>query len=320
MANLISAEPPSRQASPVADAVPGNWVDAWAPVGWQPYLRLARADRPIGAWLLFWPCAWSLALANLAEGRAVPHLWHMALLLAGAFVMRSAGCAWNDIVDRNFDARVERTRSRPIPSGQITVRQAAAFGLGCCLLGLLVLLQFNWFTVALGIASLLPVAVYPFMKRITNWPQAVLGLTFKWGALMGWAATFGQLDTAALVLYAACIAWTLGYDTIYAHQDKEDDALLGLGSSALRLGAATHRWLVGFYGTTWLGLAAAGLLAGAGWVYLWVLATVALHLIWQVATLDTEDASNCLDRFRSNHGLGALVLGAIIADMLWHWL
>jgi 4-hydroxybenzoate polyprenyltransferase len=320
MADMISTQPPSRHAPPVADAVPGNWVDTLAPVRWRPYLRLARADRPIGAWLLFWPCAWSLALANLAEGRALPNAWHMALFLVGSFVMRSAGCAWNDIVDRDFDRRVARTRSRPIPSGQITVRQAAAFGVACCLLGLIVLLQFNRFAVLLGIASLLPVAIYPFMKRITNWPQAVLGLTFKWGALMGWAVTFGRLDAAALVLYAACVAWTLGYDTIYAHQDKEDDALLGLKSTALRLGATTHRWLAGFYGAAWLGLAAAGLLAGAGWVYLWGLAAIALHLAWQVATLDTDDASNCLDRFKANHGLGILVFGAIVADMLWRWI
>ena len=306
---------PAPHPGIVADAVPGNWVDTLAPAGWRPYLRLARADRPIGGWLLFWPCAWSLALANLAEGRALPNPWHLALFLAGAFFMRSAGCAWNDIVDRDYDARVERTRSRPIPSGQISVRQAAAFGVACCLLGLLVLLQFNRFAVILGVASLGPVAIYPFMKRITHWPQAVLGLTFKWGALMGWAATFGRLDAAALVLYAACIAWTLGYDTIYAHQDKEDDALLGLKSTALRLGPATRPWLVAFYGAAWIGLAAAGLMAGAGVVYLWVMTAVALHLAWQIATLDTDDSSNCLDRFRANHGLGALVLVAIVADM-----
>ena len=316
----------NQPAGQVADAVPGNWVDRYAPVWARPYLRLARADRPIGAWLLFWPCAWSLALANLAQssaaggGRALPdpwhpHPWHMALFVAGAFVMRSAGCAWNDIVDRDYDARVARTRSRPIPSGQISTTQAALFGIGCCLTGLVVLLQFNAFTVWLGVASLLPVAIYPFMKRVTNWPQAVLGLTFEWGALMGWAATFGRLDAAALVLYAACIGWTLGYDTIYAHQDKEDDALLGLGSTALRLGEATPRWLAAFYGATWLGLACAGLMAGAGWVFLWGMATVALHLTWQTVTLDISDAANCLARFRSNHGLGALVLVAIMADM-----
>jgi 4-hydroxybenzoate polyprenyltransferase len=306
--------------STVADAVPGNWVDTLAPAAWRPYLRLARADRPIGGWLLFWPCAWSLALANLAEGRAFPHLWHLALFLIGAFVMRSAGCAWNDIVDRDIDARVERTRSRPIPSGQISVRQALAFGIGCCLIGLAVLLQFNWFAVALGVASLGPVAIYPFMKRITNWPQIVLGLTFKWGALMGWAVTSGRLDWAALVLYAACIAWTLGYDTIYAHQDREDDALLGLGSTALRLGPATRTWLAGFYGAMLGGLVLAGWLAGAGVIYVWMLGAVALHLLWQVATIDIDDPANCLDRFRANHGLGALVLAAIMADMLVRWL
>ena len=303
------------QTAAVADAVAGNWVDTWAPAALRPYLRLARADRPIGAWLLFWPCAWSLALANLVEGRAFPNLWHMVLFLVGAFVMRSAGCAWNDIVDRDIDARVERTRSRPIPSGQIGVKQAAAFAAVCCLAGLVVLLQFNWFAVGLGIASLGPVAIYPFMKRITNWPQVALGLTFKWGALMGWAVTFGRLDAAALVLYVAAIAWTLGYDTIYAHQDKEDDALLGLGSTALGLGEATKAWLTGFYALTLAGLALAGWLAGAGLVYLWILASVALHFAWQVSTLDIDDPANCLDRFRSNHGLGALVLLAIIADM-----
>jgi 4-hydroxybenzoate polyprenyltransferase len=314
----MTVQPPTVPAAPiapVADAVADNWVDAWAPPLLRPYLRLARADRPIGGWLLFWPCAWSLALANLAEGRALPNLWHLALFLVGAFVMRSAGCAWNDIVDRDIDARVARTRLRPIPSGQISVRQALGFGVGCCLAGFVVLLQFNWFSVLLGIAALGPVAIYPFMKRITNWPQAVLGLTFKWGALMGWAVTFGRLDAAALVLYAACIAWTLGYDTIYAHQDKEDDALLGLGSTALRLGSSTKTWLAGFYGLAWIGLAAAGWLAGTSGVYFWGLGAVALHLAWQVATLDTEEATNCLDRFRANHGLGALVLGAIVADM-----
>ena len=299
----------------VADAPPGNWVERLAPRWALPYLQLARADRPIGAWLLFWPCAWSLALASLAAGRAYVDPWHLLLFLIGAFVMRAAGCAWNDIVDRDIDARVERTRSRPIPSGRIGVRQALAFGIGCCLVGLIVLLQFNRFAVLLGIASLIPVTIYPFMKRITYWPQAVLGLTFKWGALMGWAATFGRLDAAAVVLYAASIAWTIGYDTIYAHQDKEDDATLGLKSTALRFGRQTHRWLVLFYGLALAGLMAAGWLAGAGLFSFAGLIAAGAHMAWQVRTLDTENPANCLARFRSNHGLGAIVFLGICADM-----
>ena len=308
------APQPITSAS-VADARPGNWVERLAPRWALPYLQLARADRPIGAWLLFWPCAWSLALAGIANGSAAPNPWHLALFLIGAFVMRAAGCAWNDIVDRDFDARVERTRSRPIPSGRISVRRAAAFGVGCALVGLLVLLQFNRFAILLGIASLVPVAIYPFMKRFTYWPQAVLGLTFKWGALMGWAVTFGRLDATAVLLYGACIAWTIGYDTIYAHQDKEDDALLGLKSTALRFGAQTKSWLVLFYAIAWSGLLIAGVMAGARAPYLAALTLCALHMGWQIATLDTADPANCLARFRSNHGLGALVFAGGLADM-----
>jgi 4-hydroxybenzoate polyprenyltransferase len=303
-------------AGAIADAPPGNWVDSRAPESIRPYLRLARADRPIGAWLLFWPCAWSLGLANLAEGRALPNLWHLVLFVVGAFVMRSAGCAWNDVVDREYDAKVERTRLRPIPSGQISVTDALAFGVACSLVGLIVLVQFNRFAIWLGIASLLPVAIYPFMKRITYWPQAVLGLTFKWGALMGWAATFGRLDLPALVLYAACIAWTLGYDTIYAHQDKEDDALVGLRSTALRFGRQTPWWLTLFYALTWAGLVGAGLMAGAGLCFVVAMSVAGLQLAWQVTTLDIDDAANCLDRFRSNHGLGAIIFAGIVADMV----
>jgi 4-hydroxybenzoate polyprenyltransferase len=310
---------PAAQVS-VADALPGNWVERLAPFWALPYLQLGRADRPIGAWLLFWPCAWSLGLASLAGGRAHVDPWHLLLFLVGAFVMRAAGCAWNDIVDRDIDARVERTRSRPIPSGRISVKQALAFGIGCCLAGLAVLLQFNWFAVAVGVASLVPVTIYPFMKRFTYWPQAVLGLTFKWGALMGWAATFGRLDPAALVLYIACIAWTIGYDTIYAHQDKEDDAVLGLKSTALRFGARTPQWLVLFYTLALVGLGFAGWLAGAGGVSLLALLLAGAHMAWQVATLDTASPANCLARFRSNHGLGAIVFLGISADMAFRTL
>ncbi|MEZ5774256.1 MAG: 4-hydroxybenzoate octaprenyltransferase [Hyphomicrobiaceae bacterium] len=305
---------PSGHAGTVADAIPGNWVDRLAPEAVKPYLRLARADRPIGAWLLMWPCWWSSALAAIAAGDPYPSPWHLALFLAGAFVMRAAGCAYNDLVDRDFDAKVERTRSRPIPSGQISVRAAKLFMIGLAFAGLLVLLQFNRFTILLGIASLGIVAIYPFMKRVTHWPQSVLGLAFGWGALMGFAARLGTLDWPAVALYAAAIAWIIGYDTIYAHQDKEDDALIGLKSTALRFGARTKPWLTVFYGLTLGGLGLAVALAGGGPLAFLGLGLAGLHMIWQIRTLDIGDGANCLARFRSNHHLGAIVFLGLLAD------
>ena len=230
----------------VADAT-GNWVDTRAPFWSRPYLRLSRLDRPIGSWLLLMPCWWSAALAaGVAHDiRQLPLV--ILLFFVGAFVMRGAGCTWNDITDRDLDARVERTRSRPIPAGQVSVVQALAFVVVQALIGLAVLLQFNRFAVMTGIASLIIVAVYPFMKRITWWPQVVLGLAFSWGALMGFAVTLGRIDLTALALYAGSIAWVIGYDTIYAHQDAEDDALIGIKSTARLFGARTHRALVLFY-------------------------------------------------------------------------
>ena len=299
-------------AGAVADAVPGNWVDRYAPPAVRPYLRLARADRPIGGWLLLWPCWWSSALAAVAQGSGFPNVWHLSLFFAGAFTMRAAGCAYNDIVDRDYDARVARTRSRPLPSGQVSVRAARLFMVALALCGFLVLIQLNRFSIALGIGSLAIVAAYPFMKRITHWPQSVLGLAFSWGALMGWSAEFGRLDWAPVALYVGTVAWVVGYDTIYAHQDKEDDALVGLKSTALRFGAATGRWLVLFYGLAWAGWAAASVLAGAGPVVWLGLAAVAAHMAWQVLTLDTEDPGNCLTRFRSNHGLSAILFGGLL--------
>ncbi len=301
---------------PVADAAPGNWVDKWAPEPVRPYLRLARADRPIGVWLLLWPCWWSTALASLSQGAAFPNLWHLFLFAIGAIVMRAAGCAYNDIVDRDYDARVARTKSRPIPSGQITLLQAQIFMVLCCLVGLLVLMQFNSFTIGLGIASLALIAIYPFMKRFTSWPQVVLGFVFSWGALMGWAAHFGRLDWPSICLYGAAIAWTIGYDTIYAHQDKEDDALLGLGSTALSFGDETRFWLIGFYILTILALTAAGLLAGAGIVFLIGMSVAATQFAWQVTTLDINDSTNCLKRFRSNRDVGIIVFASLVADMI----
>src|SRR6476619_2440969 len=215
-------------AGRVADAT-GNWVDTRAPDWLKPYLRLTRLDRPIGWWLLLLPCWWSSALAAVADGAWGPSPWHILLFLIGAIVMRGAGCTWNDLVDRDIDGRVERTRSRPIPSGQVSVRAAVVFLVLQALIGLLVLIQFNRFAIGVGIASLGVVAIYPFMKRFTYWPQIFLGLAFSWGALMGWTAAFGRLDWPALVLYAGSICWVIGYDTIYAHQDREDDALIGIG-------------------------------------------------------------------------------------------
>jgi 4-hydroxybenzoate polyprenyltransferase len=302
-------------ARTVPDAPPGNWVDRVAPAAWKPYLRLARFDRPIGAWLLLFPCWWGQALAELSLGQAYPSPLLLALFLAGAFLMRGAGCTYNDIVDKDYDASVARTAARPIPSGHVSLAQAWVFLVLLCLAGLAILVQLNLFTIVLGVVSLLLIAVYPFAKRFTYWPQVVLGLTFKWGALVGWTAVTGSLSLAPLVLYAGCVLWTIGYDTIYAHQDKDDDAAVGLKSTALRFGAATQRWLIGFYAGAIALWAIAGLLAGAGVVFLIALGLVALQLGWQVATLDIADTRNCLARFQSNQLVGwALFLG-LAADM-----
>ena len=237
----------SDTSARVADST-GNWVDTLAPQWARPYLRLSRFDRPIGSWLLLMPCWWSAALAAgmARDAHALPLT--IVLFFIGAFVMRGAGCTWNDITDRDLDDKVERTRSRPLPSGQVTTKQALAFMVAQALIGLVVLLQFNRFAVLTGIASLVIVAIYPFMKRITWWPQIVLGLAFSWGALMGFAVTFGRIDVTALVLYGGSIAWVIGYDTIYAHQDAEDDALIGIKSTARLFGAHTHQALILFYG------------------------------------------------------------------------
>jgi 4-hydroxybenzoate polyprenyltransferase len=311
----MPASPTGPAGLKASDAAPGNWVDRYAPHWAQGYLRLMRADRPIGTWLLMWPCWWSTALAGVAAGRTWPDVWHLALFAVGAAVMRGAGCTYNDIADRHYDARVARTKTRPIPSGQVSVRAAAVFAVALSLIGLAVLLQFNLFALLTGIASLAVVGVYPFMKRITYWPQSVLGLAFSWGALMGWAAAFGRLDAPAFLLYAAAVVWTIGYDTIYAHQDKDDDAILGLKSTALRFGDRTKPWLALFFTSTVLLLAAAGWAAGAGWPFFAGLALSSAHLVWQVVTLDINDPANCLRRFCSNRDFGALVFASLLADM-----
>jgi 4-hydroxybenzoate polyprenyltransferase len=313
----MSASPPRPRADlgKVPDAPSGNWVDALAPVAWKPYLRLARFDRPIGAWLLLFPTWWSQALAEVHLGRPYPNLWYLFLFWLGAFIMRGAGCTYNDIVDRDYDARVARTATRPIPAGQVSIARAYLFLALQCAAGFLVLIQFNVFTIALGASSLLLIAIYPFMKRFTFWPQLVLGLTFKWGALVGWAAVTGSLAWPPVALYAGAVLWTVGYDTIYAHQDKEDDALVGLKSTALRFGAATQRWLVFFYSGAVLLWATAGLLAGAHIAFLLALILAAVQLAWQIVTLDTSDAVNCLRRFKSNRAVGWLLLGGLVVDM-----
>src|SRR5450631_1779320 len=297
----------------VADAT-GNWVDTHTPQWSRPYLRLSRLDRPIGSWLLLMPCWWSAALAAGVIGKLGQLPLIIVLFFVGAFVMRGAGCTWNDITDRDLDAKVERTRSRPIPAGQVSVPQAAAFLVAQALVGLAVLLQFNRFAIATGIASLIIVAVYPFMKRITWWPQIVLGLAFSWGALMGFAVTLGRIDATALVLYLGSIAWVIGYDTIYAHQDAEDDALVGVKSTALLFGARTHRALVLFYGLAVVLIGVALGLAGAG-LAAWIgLAAFALHLAWQIRRLEISDPALCLRIFKSNRDAGLLLFIGLLVD------
>ncbi len=302
----------AKPSDPTQTAAP-SWIDRYPPARARPYLRLARFDKPIGAWLLLWPCWWSIALA--AAG-GWPDARLLALFALGALVMRGAGCTFNDIVDRDFDARVARTASRPLPSGAVSVHQAWAFMGLLLVLGLIILLQLNPMAIAVGAASLPLIVVYPFMKRITFWPQAFLGLTFSWGALLGWAAVTGSLGWPAAALYAASIAWTLGYDTVYAHQDKEDDALVGIKSSALKLGGRTRPWLFVFFAATVALLGLAGALAGVAWPFYAGLAGAAALLAWQAGRLDIDDPADCLAKFHSNNWVGAAVLAAIVAGRL----
>ncbi len=293
----------------MSDIRTGDWADRYAPARWRPYLRLARLDRPIGTWLLLFPGWWGIALA--AGGW--PN-WRLIILFAvGAVAMRGAGCTLNDIADRDFDAKVARTRTRPIPSGQVSVRQAVLFMAFELALGAAVLLSLAHTAIWLGVLVLVLIATYPFMKRITYWPQFFLGLNFNWGALMGWAAVRDGLALPALLLYAGGIAWTLGYDTIYAHQDKEDDVLIGVKSAALALGPRTRPFLFAFYAGAVALWAAAGAADGLG-AWFWVaLALVALQLCWQAASVDTDDPADCLAKFKSNRLAGWLLLFGIVA-------
>jgi 4-hydroxybenzoate polyprenyltransferase len=304
-----------REPARPGDAVGKGWVEG-APPFIRPYLRLMRLDRPIGAWLLFWPCVFGLTLGAAAEHQGFPNPLYIVLCGIGAVVMRGAGCTYNDIVDRDFDARVERTRGRPIPSGAVSVKAAWMFALAQALLGLLILLLFSRYAIALGASSLFLVVVYPFMKRVTWWPQAWLGLTFNWGALFGYAAVTGGLALPAYLFYAGCFFWTLGYDTIYAHQDKEDDVLVGVKSSAIRLGAATKPWIYVFYTAAVILMLAGGFTAGLGIAFASAMAIPAAHMIWQLSRLDIDRPLLCLRLFKSNRDTGALIAAALLFGLI----
>ena len=297
-----------------SDIPRGNWIDRLTPRPVHPYLRLARLDRPIGTWLLLLPGWWALALAPPNGGW--PNPWLFALFAIGAILMRGGGCVINDLFDRDFDAQVARTADRPIASGAISVPRALLFLAGLFGVSLLILVQFNLFAIAVGAVSLLLIVPYPLMKRITWWPQAWLGLTFNWGALLGWAAVRGDIATPALVLYAAGFFWTLGYDTIYAHQDKEDDALVGIKSTARLFGDRSRPWIGGFFAVCLSLLALTGWVAGLGWPFYAGLVLAATHAAWQTASAKFDDPKNCLARFKSNRDFGLIVLAAIVAGQV----
>jgi 4-hydroxybenzoate polyprenyltransferase len=302
-----------KQAADPTDIHIGDWVDRWLPRWAEPYTRLARFDRPIGTWLLLFPGWWGIALASPGW----PNPWLMLLFALGAVVMRGAGCTLNDIADRHYDGKVARTRLRPIPSGRVTVMQAALFMAAQLAVGAAILFSLNRISIALGVAVLALIATYPFMKRITYWPQLFLGLNFNWGALIGWTAVTGSLAWPPVLLYLGGICWTLGYDTIYAHQDKEDDARIGVKSSALALGERTRPFLFAFYGLAIALWAAAGLADGLNRAFAIGLTLAAAQLAWQAATVDIGDPIDCLRKFRSNRAVGWLMLFGIVAGHLY---
>ncbi len=308
----------------VADAPSGHWVYRLLPRGLWPCAQLARWDRPIGWQLLLWPCLWSAALAASAGAKTgaplltvLPSLWHIILFTIGAIAMRGAGCTWNDLIDTKIDAQVERTRSRPLPSGQVTRKQALVFLALQALAGLAVLLQFNRFTVLLGISSLAIVAIYPYMKRITSWPQAVLGLAFSWGALMGWAALHGEIGLPAVLLYIGTIFWVIGYDTIYAHQDKEDDALVGVRSTARLFGSRSKEAITALYGLALMFMAGSFASAEVPMPALAGLLAAGSHMWRQTRTLDIDNPDQCLILFKSNSMIGLLIFAGLIGGAMW---
>lgn len=306
---------PAQVEGRVADATDNNWVDRFCPTWSRPYLRLSRADRPAGTWLLLIPCWWGLFLAILStpNGATWADAWYFIACTIGAFLMRGAGCTWNDISDRHIDGKVERTKSRPIPSGQVTPKQAAVWMIAQATIAFGVLLTFNGFAIMLGIIALVPVLIYPFAKRFTWWPQVFLGVAFNWGALLGWAAHTGSLTWAPVLLYLAGISWTLFYDTIYAHQDKDDDALIGVKSTARLFGGNTAAWLLKFQISSTILMTFAVLLAildqvnpiilvislAGIWAFGW-------HLMWQLRRLDIDDVDLCLKLFRQNRDAGLI--------------
>jgi 4-hydroxybenzoate polyprenyltransferase len=288
-----------------------HWSLRYLPPWARPYGRLARWDRPIGIWLLLLPCWWSLALGLGPQWDRL--LGWMALFTLGAIAMRGAGCTWNDILDRKVDAEVERTRSRPLPAGEVSVRNAVLWMVLQSLVGVAILFKFNEFAGGLALASLLLVAIYPTMKRLTSWPQVVLGLAFNWGALVGYAAVTGTLSRAAVALYAGGVAWTMVYDTIYAMQDRRDDAVVGVGSTARRFAEMPRRWLSLFAVLALLAWELAGHLAALGSAYFAVLIAIALHFAWQIASLKPNDQADCLKKFKANGWIGVLLTVAVIA-------
>jgi len=299
----------------VADAVRGNWVDAFAPDWLKPYARLARWDRPIGFWLLFWPCGFSLALAALANPDRGMDWTALVLMFIGAIATRGAGCTLNDIVDADLDAKVTRTRSRPIPAGQVTKRQAAVFMVLQLLVGVIIVATFNLLTIGLCAGSLILVAIYPFMKRVTWWPQLFLGLAFSWGALVGWTSQMNGLSWPPVLLYLGSILWVIGYDTIYALQDIEDDALIGVKSTARLFGKNVQAAVAVLYvGAVVLWTIA---VAMAGDVRLFPLALVlpVCLLGWQIISLDPRDRDNALSRFKANGWVGLVLTLAILLDV-----
>ncbi len=303
----------------VADALKHSWV-YWLPHWMWPYAQLARWERPIGWQLLMWPCWWSLMLGFLTAGRDTQVsqiIWYLFLFFAGAFVMRGAGCTYNDLVDQDIDNQVARTRSRPLPSGRATRAGALIFLALQLLIGLIVLLQFNRYTILVGLISVVTILVYPFMKRFTWWPQLFLGLAFSWGALVGWTSVFGHLTWPPLAMYAGCICWVIAYDTIYAHQDTEDDMLVGVKSTARLFGDNTRLAIVILYVSALMlfaiafGLARVGLPAWIG------LACVGMHMAWQVTRLDIHDPNKCLRLFKSNSVLGLFMFVGLTASVLF---
>ena len=297
---------------PQTDLQIGNWVDRYIPKPFQPYARLMRLDRPIGTWLLLWPCLWSLALAS----PDFPDLLYVVYFAIGALIMRGAGCVINDIYDRDLDKRVERTCTRPLAVGQVELLPAILFACLLLLIGLLVLVQFSSMTILWGVASLGLVLVYPLAKRFTYWPQLVLGLAFNWGALLAWVAVKGQIELPAVLLYIGGIFWTLGYDTIYAHQDKKDDMMVGIKSLALYLGENSRGWISAFYALFIFFIALAAYMSKVGMLFYLFFPAALIHVVWQVASWKMDDPSNCLARFRSNRDIGLIIFLALLAGRL----